>query len=72
MQLYAHVKVSAFHLCLATLQAAVGGLLLLGTSNRVLYRMALVPMRDYIVFLAQFQNLFYVIAYFALLWLRYR
>jgi hypothetical protein len=53
-------------------QAALGVLLASGTANRVLYRMALVPLKDYIFFLAQCQNLMYILVYFTLLGLRYR
>jgi hypothetical protein len=53
-------------------QAALGVLLVSGTANRVLYRMALVPLKDYIFFLAQCQNLMYILVYFTLLGLRYR
>lgn len=53
----------------AGIVAAVIGL---GTLNRVLYRLALVPLRDYVFFLAQAQNIGYIVIYYALLWLRYR
>ena len=44
-------------LCLiAPWQALCFAVLVFGVSNRVLYRMALVPMQDYVFFLAQFQN----------------
>lgn len=43
-----------------------------GVSNRVLYKMALVPLGNYVFFLAQLQTFGYVAVYFgALLW-RYR
>lgn len=38
----------------------------------MLYRMALVPMKEHLFFLAQFQNLGYILVYFGLLFLRYR
>jgi hypothetical protein len=38
------------------MQMLCGAVLVFGVSNRVLYRMALVPMKDYVFFLAQFQN----------------
>jgi hypothetical protein len=44
----------------------------LGTLNRVLYRLALVPLRDYVFFLAQAQNIGYLVIYYFLLLLRYR
>jgi hypothetical protein len=57
---------------LPSLQGLVGGLVLVGTTNRVLYRMALVPMKEHTFALATFQNVFYCLAYFSLLALRYR
>ena len=47
-------------------------MLLFGVANRVLYRMALVPMRDYVFFLAQLQNVGYLIVYFTILVMRIR
>lgn len=44
----------------------------LGALNRVLYRLALVPLRDYVFFLAQAQNVGYIVIYYLLLWIRYR
>lgn len=44
----------------------------LGTLNRVLYRLALVPLKDYVFFLAQAQNIGYILIYYALLALRFR
>ena len=41
---------------IAPWQALCFAVLVFGVSNRVLYRMALVPMQDYVFFLAQFQN----------------
>lgn len=43
-----------------------------GAANRVLYRLALVPMKHHTFALATFQNTFYCVAYFSLLWWRYR
>lgn len=43
-----------------------------GVFNRILYKMALVPLGDYIFFLAQFQTFSYVVVYFLALLLRYR
>ncbi|KAK9843738.1 hypothetical protein WJX81_004492 [Elliptochloris bilobata] len=44
----------------------------LGIANRVLYKMALQPLGDYVFFLAQFQTFGYVAVYFAFLFFRYR
>ncbi|RDY00642.1 Protein CLT2, chloroplastic [Mucuna pruriens] len=41
-------------------------------ANRVLYKLALVPMRDYPFFLAQFITFGYVVIYFSTLYFRYR
>lgn len=41
-------------------------------ANRVLYKMALVPLGNYIFFLAQLQTFGYVAVYFAVLYWRYR
>ncbi|TKY74417.1 CLT2 [Spatholobus suberectus] len=41
-------------------------------ANRVLYKLALVPMRDYPFFLAQFITFGYVVIYFSILYIRYR
>lgn len=41
-----------------------------GVTNRVLYKMALVPLKDHIFFLAQLQNLGYLAVYFTALALR--
>lgn len=43
-----------------------------GVTNRVLYKMALVPLKDHIFFLAQLQNLGYLAVYFTALALRSR
>lgn len=53
-------------------QALTGAAILSGTLNRVLYRMALVPMGDFTFALATFQNITYVLVYFALVAWRYR
>jgi hypothetical protein len=37
-----------------------------------LYRLALVPLRDYVFFLAQAQNIGYLVIYYSLMFLRYR
>ena len=40
-------------------------------TNRVLYKLALVPMQHYLFFLAQLQVWGYLIIYFTLLYTRY-
>ncbi|RYR47432.1 hypothetical protein Ahy_A07g033360 [Arachis hypogaea] len=44
----------------------------LAVANRVLYKLALVPMKDYPFFLAQFTTFGYVVVYFSILYIRYR
>ncbi|MED6216754.1 Protein clt2, chloroplastic, variant 2 [Stylosanthes scabra] len=44
----------------------------LALANRVLYKLALVPMKDYPFFLAQFTTFGYVVVYFSMLYIRYR
>ncbi|KAL6853909.1 hypothetical protein ACP4OV_019938 [Aristida adscensionis] len=44
----------------------------MGTGNRVLYKLALVPLRQYPFFLAQFATFGYVVIYFSILYLRYQ
>ncbi|KAK1670056.1 hypothetical protein QYE76_058215 [Lolium multiflorum] len=44
----------------------------MGTGNRVLYKLALVPLRQYPFFLAQFATFGYVVVYFSILYLRYQ
>ncbi|KAK8552123.1 hypothetical protein V6N13_120546 [Hibiscus sabdariffa] len=41
-------------------------------ANRVLYKLALVPMKEYPFFLAQFTTFGYVVIYFSILFIRYR
>lgn len=53
-------------------QGIISTVLSLGTLNRVLYRLALVPLKDYVFFLAQAQNVGYLLIYYTLLFLRYR
>ena len=43
-----------------------------GVANRVLYKLALVPMGDYVFFLAQFQTFGYCAVYFTALFVRYK
>ncbi|KAI8465758.1 MAG: hypothetical protein J3K34DRAFT_525075 [Monoraphidium minutum] len=52
--------------------AGVAAVIAAGVGNRVLYRLALVPMRDHVFALAQLQNLGYIGIYSSLLALRYR
>ncbi|KAH9304003.1 hypothetical protein KI387_008407, partial [Taxus chinensis] len=44
----------------------------LAVANRVLYKLALVPLKDYPFFLAQFTTFGYVLVYFSILYFRYR
>ncbi|XP_010519808.1 PREDICTED: protein CLT1, chloroplastic [Tarenaya hassleriana] len=44
----------------------------LGVGNRVMYKLALVPLKHYPFFLAQFSTFGYVAVYFAILYLRHR
>lgn len=52
--------------------ASVAALITFGVANRVLYKMALVPMGDYVFFLAQFQTFGYCVVYFSALAFRKR
>ena len=45
-----------------TAQALVATTMAFGVANRVLYKMALVPLGDYVFFLAQFQTFGYSFA----------
>ncbi|KAL7245513.1 hypothetical protein ACSBR2_000781 [Camellia fascicularis] len=45
---------------------------ILAVANRVLYKLALVPMKDYPFFLAQLTTFGYVAIYFSILYIRYR
>lgn len=45
---------------------------ILAVMNRVLYKLALVPMKNYPFFLAQLTTFGYVAVYFTILYLRYR
>ncbi|KAF3334786.1 Protein CLT2 [Carex littledalei] len=51
---------------------AVGATVLLAITNRVLYKLALVPMKGYPFFLAQATTFGYVAVYFSILFSRYR
>ncbi|OMO50803.1 Chloroquine resistance transporter-related protein [Corchorus capsularis] len=46
--------------------------IVLAVANRVLYKLALVPMKEYPFFLAQFTTFGYVVIYFSILFARYR
>ena len=62
----AHPSDSTVHSILSLLmqclhaQALVATTMAFGVANRVLYKMALVPLGDYVFFLAQFQTFGYV------------
>uniref|UniRef100_A0A0D9VAE5 Uncharacterized protein n=1 Tax=Leersia perrieri TaxID=77586 RepID=A0A0D9VAE5_9ORYZ len=51
---------------------AAAAVVAMGTGNRVLYKLALVPLRDYPFFLAQFATVGYVVVYFSILYLRHQ
>ncbi|TKW18917.1 hypothetical protein SEVIR_5G464000v4 [Setaria viridis] len=51
---------------------AAAAVVAMGTGNRVLYKLALVPLREYPFFLAQFATFGYVVIYFSILYLRYQ
>ncbi|KAK4742637.1 hypothetical protein SAY87_000638 [Trapa incisa] len=46
--------------------------IILAVANRVLYKLALVPMKQYPFFLAQFTTFGYVVIYFSILYARYQ
>ncbi|KAK8279714.1 hypothetical protein V6Z12_D09G129900, partial [Gossypium hirsutum] len=50
---------------------AAGVTVVLGVGNRVLYKLALVPLKNYPFFLAQLATFWYVLVYFSVLYLRY-
>lgn len=52
--------------------AAAAMTAVLGTGNRVLYKLALVPLKQYPFFLAQLATIGYVVVYFSILYGRYR
>lgn len=58
----------------AGMEVALGAaaVVAMGTGNRVLYKLALVPLREYPFFLAQFATFGYVVVYFSILYLRYQ
>lgn len=54
------------------MQASVAAAMGTGVANRVLYKMALVPMGNYVFVLSQFQTFGYLLVYFGILATRYR
>ncbi|KAL6767274.1 hypothetical protein ACKKBG_A39320 [Auxenochlorella protothecoides x Auxenochlorella symbiontica] len=52
--------------------ASVAAVFILGIGNRVLYKLALVPLSDYSFFLAQLQTFGYLAVYFSVLAYRFR
>lgn len=54
------------------LVAAAAATVVLGVGNRVLYKLALVPLKQYPFFLAQLATFGYVIVYFSILYIRHR
>ncbi|KAF8673644.1 hypothetical protein HU200_048389 [Digitaria exilis] len=52
--------------------AAATATVVLAVLNRVLYKLALVPMKNYPFFLAQFTTFAYVLVYFSILFIRFR
>ncbi|XP_056168995.1 protein CLT1, chloroplastic isoform X1 [Syzygium oleosum] len=55
----------------AEVAAAAAATVVLGVGNRVLYKLALVPLKQYPFFLAQLATVGYVVVYFSILYLRY-
>ncbi|XP_027331034.1 protein CLT1, chloroplastic [Abrus precatorius] len=51
--------------------AAAAATVVLGVGNRVLYKLALVPLKQYPFFLAQLATFGYVIVYYGILYMRY-
>ena len=54
------------------MQASVAAAMATGVANRVLYKMALVPMGNYVFVLSQFQTFGYLLVYFSILAARYK
>ena len=54
------------------MQASVAAAVVTGVANRVLYKLALVPMGDYVFVLSQFQTFGYCLVYFSFLFSRFR
>lgn len=57
---------------MAKVVVAAVATVVLGVGNRVLYKLALVPLKQYPFFLAQLATFGYVIVYFSILFLRFR
>ncbi|XP_009603801.1 protein CLT3, chloroplastic isoform X2 [Nicotiana tabacum] len=55
----------------AEIMVAATATVVLGVGNRVLYKLALVPLKNYPFFLAQLATFGYVLVYFTILYLRY-
>ncbi|OIS96480.1 PREDICTED: protein CLT3, chloroplastic-like [Nicotiana attenuata] len=55
----------------AEIMVAATATVVLGVGNRVLYKLALVPLKKYPFFLAQLATFGYVLVYFTILYLRY-
>lgn len=51
---------------------SLAALVVTGVGNRILYKMALVPLGNHVFFLAQFQTFAYVAIYFSILGARYK
>ncbi|XP_057431362.1 protein CLT1, chloroplastic isoform X2 [Lotus japonicus] len=56
----------------AEVVAAAAVTVVMGVGNRVMYKLALVPLKQYPFFLAQLATIGYVIVYFSILYIRYR
>ncbi|KAL2535922.1 CRT (chloroquine-resistance transporter)-like transporter 3 [Forsythia ovata] len=56
----------------AEVVVAAATTVVLGVGNRVLYKLALVPLKHYPFFLAQLATFGYVVVYFSILYLRYQ
>ncbi|XP_073301182.1 protein CLT1, chloroplastic [Primulina huaijiensis] len=54
------------------LMVAIAATVVLGVGNRVLYKLALVPLKQYPFFLAQLATFGYVLVYFSILYFRYQ
>lgn len=55
----------------AEVAVAATATVVLGVANRVLYKLALVPLKNYPFFLAQLATFGYVLVYFSILYVRY-
>jgi drug/metabolite transporter (DMT)-like permease len=56
-----------FQVALATVMVVMSAIV-----NRILYKMALIPLENYVFFLAQFQTFSYVFVYAAVLWVQHK